>query len=335
LSRAAVSASAPTRIDLAGGTLDIWPLSILVPRAVTVNLAVELRAMATIEPRGDGRVRVVSRDRGTEVTCRLPLRQADLRGPLAVPLRIVEAFRPRRGLELTCLATAPAGAGLGGSSSLGIAIGAALGRFTGAELGRQALLRRVMNLETMELRVPTGNQDYLAALYGGLAAYEHGPDGVRRRRIPLPRGLAARLVLAYTGEPRHSGLSNWDMFRRYLDGERTTVRRLEAIARVAQSMAEALAEDDLDEAGRLLGEEGRLRYELAPTVSTPMLRRVGHRALGAGALGVKVCGAGGGGCLVAFARAGRAAAVAEAMTRARARVLRAPAARRGLRISGT
>jgi D-glycero-alpha-D-manno-heptose-7-phosphate kinase len=59
-----VGASAPTRIDLAGGTLDIWPLSVMVPGAMTVNLAVELRAHAEVEPRRDGRVEVVSADRG-------------------------------------------------------------------------------------------------------------------------------------------------------------------------------------------------------------------------------------------------------------------------------
>ncbi len=327
-----MTASAPTRIDLAGGTLDIWPISVLVPGAVTVNLAVELRATATIAPRADRRVRVVSRDRRRRVTRRLPLGPGSERGALSVLLRLVRAFEPRIGLTLTCEARAPAGAGLGGSSTLGIAVGAALERFRGARLGREALLRRVMNVETAELGVPTGNQDYLAALHGGLAAYEHGPDGTRRRRLAVPRGLAERLVLAYTGEPRHSGYSNWDMFRRFVDGERVTVRRMEAIAGVARELAEALDQGDLDEAGRLLGEEGRLRYSLAPTVATPALRAAGAAARRAGALGVKVCGAGGGGCLVAFAREDRRDAVAAAMRRAGARVLVAPLARRGLRV---
>ena len=114
MSHARVTATAPTRIDLAGGTLDIWPLSVLVPGALTVNLAIELRAGATVEPRDDGRVRVVSRDRGRQATRRLPFGPHDADGPLALLLRLAAAFEPPGGVTLVTRASAPAGAGLGG-----------------------------------------------------------------------------------------------------------------------------------------------------------------------------------------------------------------------------
>jgi D-glycero-alpha-D-manno-heptose-7-phosphate kinase len=329
---AAVVASAPTRIDLAGGTLDIWPLSVLVPRAVTVNAAIHLRSRVTIEPRPGGFLRLLSRDRACSVTRRLPLDPAAAQGPLSFLLRLVAAFAPRRGLRMVCDAAAPAGAGLGGSSTLGMAAAAALNRFTSAGLGSEALLRRVMNLETAELGVPTGNQDYLAALHGGLAAYHHEPDGTRREALAVPSGMGERLVLAYTGQPRHSGYSNWEMFRRFVNGEGVTVRRMEQIARVSRELAEALRAGALDEAGRLVGEEGRLRYRLAPSVATEALLRADRAARRAGALGVKVCGAGGGGCLVAFSAEGRAGNVAEALRREGATVLPARIAPRGLHV---
>lgn len=332
MSRPSIIADAPSRIDLAGGTLDIWPLSVIVPDALTVNLAVELRASTTIEPRSDRRVRVVSRDRRRSVTRRLPLARSDLDGPLSLLLRQVRHFDPSRGLTLTTRATAPAGAGLGGSSTLGISAGAALAAWTSSRLSREKLVQRVMNLETEGLRVPTGNQDYLAAVFGGLAAYHHRADGTRRERIRLPRGLEQRLVLAYTGQPRSSGLSNWDMFRRFVDGELATVRRMNEIAVVAREMRDALIAADLDSVGRLLGREGRLRSSLAPTVMTPALERASRAAMAAGALGVKVCGAGGGGCLVAFARAGYAPSVARAFRAEGARVLPARIARGGVRV---
>lgn len=331
---ARVSASAPSRIDLAGGTLDIWPISVLVPRALTVNLAIGLRAQATIEPSGDGRAHVHSRDRARSAVRRLPLRAADVRGPLALLLRLVAAFQPRSGFRLITEAAAPAGAGLGGSSTLGIAAGAALARWTGRSFAREELQRRVMNLETVQLGVPTGNQDYLAALNGGLAAYHHEADGTRREPIPVPSGLEERLVLAYTGEPRQSGYSNWDMFRRFVDGERRTVQRMEAIASIARELAEAMRAGDLDEVGRLVGEEGRLRYRLAPSVSTPALLAADRAARRAGALGVKVCGAGGGGCLLAFAAAGRSAAVGRAIAATGAQLLEARISSAGVRVLG-
>jgi len=332
MKRRSVAASAPSRIDLAGGTLDIWPLSQLLQPAVTVNVAIELRATARISARSDRRVEIVSKDRKRRVTRVLPLSPPDLRGPLSLLLRLAAGFSPQSGLRIECEAMAPAGAGLGGSSTLAIAVAAALNRHTSAGLGQQRLLRRVMNLETVELRVPTGNQDYLAALHGGLAAYHHEPDGTRRERLAVPRGLQDRLVLAYTGQPRQSGLSNWDMFRRFIDGERVTVRRLEAIARIARELRDALSSGDLDVAGRLIGEEGRLRYRLAPTVATNALLRADKAARSAGALGAKVCGAGGGGCILAFAREGRAGAVAQAMAAMGARILDAKISSRGVRV---
>jgi len=327
-----VAASAPTRIDLAGGTIDIWPISLLVPDAVTVNVAIELRARAAIETRSDGRVVIVSRDRRRRVTRKLPLRARDVSGPLAVLLRLVRAFEPGSGIVLTTEALAPAGAGLGGSSALGIAAGAALDALTGRGLSRGALLIRVMNLEAVELRTPTGNQDYLAAIHGGISAYHHGPDGTTREILPLHPGLERRLVLAYTGQPRHSGFSNWEMFRRFIEGNATAVRHMEEIARVAREMRTALVGGRLDDVGRLLGEEGKLRYSLAPSVATPAIRRVDAAARRAGALGVKVCGAGGGGCVVAFAADGRAPAVAEAVARAGGELLDTRVSRRGLKV---
>ena len=330
-----IEAKAPTRIDLAGGTLDLWPISQMVERAITVNLAVTLRACARVEPRRDGKLRIVSLDRGRRVSRAIPVDPAAASGPLSWPLRLAASFPlPGHGLTITLRAEAPAGAGLGGSSALGVALARALDRACGEGLTREALLRRVQNAETREIRVPTGNQDYLAAMHGGLGAYRHEVDGWRLERLAIPEGLEERLVLAYTGEPRRSGFSNWDMFRRYVDGDRKTVAGMEAIASIARATRDALAVGDLEEAGRLLGEEGRLRYRLAPSVSTPKLAACGAAARRAGAIGVKVCGAGGGGCLVAFARRGRRDAVAGALQSCGAEVLAAGIARSGVEVSG-
>jgi len=328
------AASAPTRIDLAGGTIDIWPISQMIEGAVTVNLAIGLIARATVAPRRDRRLEVRSVDRGRRVSHDLPLAPSAFHGPLSWLVRLAHEFAPGVPLTLACEAEAPAGAGLGGSSALGIAVGAALARATGTRPARAALLQRVMNLETREIGVPTGNQDYLAALHGGLAAYHHRPDGVRREPLPHAKSLAGRLVLAYTGQPRQSGFSNWDMFRRTIEKDGKTTRRMETIARLARALREALTQGDLDEAGRLLGEEGRLRYSLAPSVATDALRAAGEAARRAGALGSKVCGAGGGGCMVAFAREGRSRDVANAIAGAGATVLPVTVAGRGVAATG-
>jgi D-glycero-alpha-D-manno-heptose-7-phosphate kinase len=335
MKRDVVTAEAPTRIDLAGGTLDLWPISQLVSGAITVNLAVEMRAHASVVPRDDGRIVVVSRDRRSRAVRRAPLGPSDTRGPLSWPIRLAAALGPDGGYTLDLRAEAPAGAGLGGSSALGVAIAWALDRSAGRKTPREVLLRQVQNLETAEIRVPTGNQDYLAAVHGGLRAYRPTITGTEVERIPVPVGLEERLVLAYTGVPRASGMSNWDMFRRFVNGQRRTVEGMESIARVATAMREALLTGDLDEAGRLLGEEGRVREHLAPTVSTPLLRKVAAAARRSGALGTKICGAGGGGCLVALSARGRQDAVRRAIAAAGGRILPVRRARRGVQVSGS
>jgi len=331
--RRQIVASAPSRIDLAGGTLDIWPISMLVPRATTVNLALELRATATVCSQRDSRVSIKSVDRRRSVTRRLPLEEGSLDGPLPLLLRLASSCSPKQGLSLVTHALAPAGAGLGGSSTLAVATGAALARWSGERLSRERLLRRVMNHEASLLGVPTGNQDYLAAIHGGLSIYHHEADGTRREKLDLPPGLQRRLVLCYTGQPRDSGFSNWEMFRRFVEGERRTVARMESIAGIAREMGDALRAGELDEVGRLVGEEGRLRYRLAPSVATPALRAAGKAAAKAGALGSKVCGAGGGGCLVAFAADGNQAQVSSAIAETGAQILNPTIARRGLLIT--
>jgi D-glycero-alpha-D-manno-heptose-7-phosphate kinase len=279
-------------------------------------------------------VRIVSKDRRRQATRKLPFAPHDAEGPLALLFRLAAAFDVGGGLTITSNASAPAGAGLGGSSTLAMAAAAALNRFTAAGLGRERLLRRAMNVETLELAVPTGNQDYLAALHGGLAAYHHEFDGTRREALPGAARLAERLVLAYTGQPRQSGLSNWEMFSRFLEGEKSVVRAMHAVGEIARELLASLRSGDLDSAGRLLGQEGKLRYRLAPSVATPALLAAGKAAAAAGALGTKVCGAGGGGCLVACAPEGGAGEVASAMADSGARILKVRVARKGVEVSG-
>ena len=133
--------TAPTRIDLAGGTLDIWPLSVLVPGAVTVNVAVGLNAVVRIEalPRTKNtgsRMEILSRDRSVRAVRKLPVDPSKAAGPLSFLIRLAASFAPRQSFRMVCRAEAPAGAGLGGSSSLGMAVAGAMNRFTAAGLNR-------------------------------------------------------------------------------------------------------------------------------------------------------------------------------------------------------
>jgi len=190
-------------VDLAGGTLDIWPLCLYHEDALTVNFAVDRYTSCRIEVRQDRRIVLRSRDMGSEESYdsidelrgakrhKLPL--------LAYQLRF---FRPRMGMTVETDSEAPAGGGISGSSALIIAINAALNRVLGAGYGLERIRQILQNIESQIIRVPTGAQDYYPAMYGGVNAIHLGPAGIERKAIDIDLNeFNARIVLAYTGEP--------------------------------------------------------------------------------------------------------------------------------------
>ena len=223
---------------------------------------------------------------------------------------------------MTTRAESPAGAGIAGSSALTIALCGALARFTGASMNPDDLLQVAMNIECQTIHVPTGVQDYRPAMYGGIAAIELRVDGVKRVALDVdPRALEQRIVLAYTGEPRHSGTNNWEITKRHIDGDRDIFDCFERIRDTAAAMRAALTREDWDEVGRQIAIEWDNRKRLAPGVTTPIIEDLIARASAAGATAAKVCGAGGGGCLFCYGPPSARPAIAGALADGGARVL--------------
>jgi D-glycero-alpha-D-manno-heptose-7-phosphate kinase len=271
-----IVSKAPCRADLAGGTLDIWPLYLYHEGAVTVNLAVDRYTTCEIATRRDRRIVLRSRDLGLseEFPSVVALRAARrYRLPLAA--EVVRFFAPEQGIELTTDSEAPAGAGISGSSALIIATAAALNRLTGAGHGIEKIRRIAQNIEARIIRVPTGSQDYYPAMYGGVSAIEFSPAGITRKAIAIdPAELDDRFLLAYTGAPRNSGINNWEVTKAHIDGDRRVWRNFDRIAEIARGMRAALDRADWNEAGRLLRAEWDHRRRNAPGISTPLIDRL-------------------------------------------------------------
>jgi D-glycero-alpha-D-manno-heptose-7-phosphate kinase len=328
-----VTSSAPTRVDLAGGTVDIWPLYLFHPGAQTVNAAIGLRAHCRIEARADDRVELVSEDLGVATA---PLDPHALAGNQALPLlaRLVDAFGVR-GVTVTTRSEAPAGAGIAGSSALNIAVTCALNRWDDRGLDDAQLLEIAKNVEAQVIRVPTGLQDYRPALYGGIAALELDVEGAVR--VPLdvaPAALGERLVIAYTGAPRDSGINNWEITKRRIDGDAHVSSCFDAIVGATDRLRRALEAGDWPRAGAALADEWRARVQLAPAVTTPVIDALLADAAAEGAWAGKVCGAGGGGCLFALVPPERAAAVRERWHQAGATLLDTAIELEGVKVDG-
>jgi D-glycero-alpha-D-manno-heptose-7-phosphate kinase len=299
-------AQAPCRADLAGGTYDIWPLYLFHPGAVTVNMALSILTSCKLTPQRGREISLISHDTGrSERFASLDelMRAKTYKHALAVYL--IRFFQPKGGFTLETHSESPAGAGISGSSALMIATTAVLARFTAQTLDIEQIRVIAQNVEAQLIKVPTGCQDYYPAMYGGVNAIHLSPAGVWCEPIPISSDeITRRFVLCYTGAPRQSGINNWEVFKRHIDGDKKTIRNFEQISQIAQQMRRALKSAAWDDVERLLREEWKLRRSNAPGITTPLIDSLIAVARKHGGRAAKVCGAGGGGCVIVLVEEG-------------------------------
>jgi D-glycero-alpha-D-manno-heptose-7-phosphate kinase len=190
------------------------------------------------------------------------------------------------------------------------------------------------NVEAQIIEVPTGCQDYYPALYGGVSAIHLDVDGIHREAVPItPEEIESRFVLAYTGEPRKSGINNWEVFKAHINGDRHVFRNFEKIVALARDMHQAFLRHDWEDVARLLREEWKLRRTNVPGITTPLIDKLIAVAANSGGRAAKVCGAGGGGCVLLMVQEDAKDSVAQAVAQAGGHILPLRVAREGLRLS--
>ena len=315
LKKMIIQSTAPPRVDLAGGTIDIWPLYLFHPGAATVNFALSLYARVRIETRDDGRIILESRDRKvsfeTDLSALEDLLQEER---LELISKLVHFFKPTTGFHLVAESTVPAGAGLGGSSALAIACIGALNRLVGNRYEERKFVTLAANIESTVIKVPAGFQDYYPPLYGSVSCVHFRTDGIRREALEINTAeLERRIAICYTGEPRMSGINNWEVYKRHIDGDAGLFELFDGIRDAARNMREALLADDWERVGAIMRQAYPNRKRLAPTITTPQMEMLVEKALANGAEAAKVCGAGGGGCIAFLCASGRRADVEAAL----------------------
>ncbi len=306
-----VEATAPTRIDLAGGTLDIWPLYLFHPGAVTVNCAIDRRAWCRVETGTPG-VRIESKDTRRVVEGK-DVSEVLGSGELALVGNILRALGIETGVKVVTQSRVPSGSGLGGSSALSVAVAAALCAAFDRQIGPDELWPVVRDAEAQTIGVPTGVQDYLAAIHGGVLGIHLEPGALRVEKLATdPAKVEESLMLVDSGVSHFSGLNNWEVFKGQIDGQENTRRCLGEIVAAAKGAREALIAGRYDDMGTFMAAEMEARVRLAPGVSSPEIDRIAAAALSAGGA-AKVCGAGGGGMVSVWATPPRRPAVEEAL----------------------
>ena len=179
-----------------------------------------------------------------------------------------------------------------------------------------------MNLEARVLGIPTGVQDYRPAMYGGISAVELGPLEVKYAPLQVDADeLQRRMLLVYTGDSRSSGINNWDITRRHIDGDVSLRAKFDHLRDIASAIRDALTRRDWPELAQQINREWQVRQTLGSGVSTPAIEALIAQATAAGAIAGKVCGAGGGGCVLFMVDPLRRTEVCDALTSAGTKLL--------------
>lgn len=333
-----VLARAPTRIDLGGGTLDIRPLAYLLDHRTTVNMGISLYTSAVVEiaPKGEA-FTIESEDLGLTLSGSFDELKKQKELPLIGELLGAVWAPELPALRIKTSSQSPAGAGLGGSSSLAVSVTGALHRLkmecTGqSNLDDHALVRLVQDVEARVISCPTGCQDYWGALRGGtnLIFQSFGDPEVTTLNSEITRWLRERLVICFSGVSRASGINNWNIFRSAFDGDRDLIERLNQIGQYAEQMAQAIEAQNWKSVIQASKSEWELRKVLWPAIETKETKAIDQAANNAGADLVRICGAGGGGVMAAICEPEVRSQVCRAIELVGGQVLEATPADKGL-----
>jgi len=316
-----IRSRAPTRIDFAGGTTDL-PAFRNADGGAVINATIMRYAYCALRETDGNGVRIVSQDLGTFVEAS-DIRELEYDGNLDLLKAAVRALELPGGLEITVRCDAPPGAGTGSSASVGVALLGLLDKLRQLKSGERGTVMTRFEIAELacqleaELGIVGGKQDQYAAAAGGFSYMRFEGDTVAMEAIEVPDAvlceLEKHLVLCYSGQSRLSGDTNYKMISAYEAGDATVVKALRTVKRIAVDMYRALLEADLQWFGKLLNEEWEARSKLHSEVVTPKMAQMREAALQAGAAGGKVCGAGGGGCMVFLAQPDQEAVVRRAL----------------------
>ena len=303
-----IRSKAPVRIGLAGGGTDVSPYSDLYGGAI-LNATISMYAYATIEPLESGRIELSALDR-RETAAMESARELPIDGRLdlhkGIYNRIVSQFSGKPlSFRLTTYVDAPAGSGLGTSSTLVVAVIGAFAEWLNLPLGKYDLAQLAYEVERVDLKMDGGKQDQYAATFGGLNFMEFHKDGTvivnpLRVRDEYMHELAHDLVLYSTETSRTSSEIIRSQKRNVDANKQDAIEATHHLKEQAMMMKEAILKGSLHRIGEILDFGWQHKKKLTEGVTNPLIDRIYDCAIANGATGGKVSGAGGGGFMVFY-----------------------------------
>jgi D-glycero-alpha-D-manno-heptose-7-phosphate kinase len=307
MNETSVRSTAPLRISFVGGGTD-FPHYFERHGGAVLSATIDHYAYVSVAKREDRKVRIRSLDLGHLVQYGLdegPVYD----GVMDLPKAAIARISVDSGIDMDVRSDAPPGSGLGGSSALVTASVAALAALGGRSLGAEELARVSYVIERDDLRIPGGWQDQYAAAFGGFNLLEFSAAGTRvtpvRTSVDALQTLQRNLLLCYTGSVRTDlGLIDTQI-RLYNEGREETIQGMKQLHEMAYEMRDAVESGNVDALGEMLHTAYESKKRMNPHIAdgTP-IEQLFAAAREVGAVGGKICGAGGGGYLLLYCNPG-------------------------------
>lgn len=302
-----VSVKAPVRVDIAGGTLDIYPVYNILGSSLTVNFAIDLFSRVKIRTRekegvllraGKGGAREFAHSHAIEN-----------KGELALVSHVFRYFQPCQQFSLTIDSDAPKGSGLGSSSSLIVSLLTAAGRFLDNAIPVKNLFHVASEIESSLIHMVTGKQDYVPAIFGGLNFIRFSPGKTQMMNVKRNKGECRWLerlgFLAFTGVSHVSARENWLLVKRLIDGGRKGREKFDRLLALAEEASAAISGKDPEKLADVMEREWAVRKGLSRMVTVESFEKFKrHREVRKLIHSARLCGAGGGGTMFAICRPG-------------------------------
>jgi len=296
------------RVDLLGGTLDLFPINVILPNVITINVATELKAKVCLSSTEKNEITFISKDYARVKSFPIEaVREVDSHFHMFEEFeflaRVLSFFCPSTGLEILLESGAPPGSGLGGSSAMGSVFFKACCDFFSKPHDVHQSVRKVQALESKILNAgPAGYQDYYPSFTGGILGLEPELDLIKIHQLYTPElstFLENNISLIYSGETRKSGINNWEVYKGFFDGHSIIRDGLSQISALSYHGWKDIQEGDFKSLISRIGEEGEVREKLFPNILTKKMKDFKKEVTEISQnIGLKVCGAGGGGCFL-------------------------------------
>jgi D-glycero-alpha-D-manno-heptose-7-phosphate kinase len=299
---------APLRIGLAGGGTDVSPYSDLYGGAI-LNATISLYANASIETNSSKEIKLVAADRKEEETYTIQ-NELPINGKLDLLKGVYNRLQKKypfttEGFTLTTFVDAPAGSGLGTSSTLVVAIVGAFVEMLKLPLGDYDIAHLAYDIERKDLQLAGGKQDQYAATFGGVNFMEFYADekvivNPLRIRAEYLYELENNLVLFFTATNRESATIIKEQQSNVNSKNETSIEAMHQLKIQAIQMKEALLKGNLDSIGNILDFGFDQKRKMAKNISNSLIEDIYTAAKKAGATGGKISGAGGGGFIIFY-----------------------------------